>query len=483
MNAKMNDNLIQALRRTPLFAQWTEEHLECLKNGVEINLEPQQVLVTEGEPADYFYVLLEGEFRVTKNVGGVTMILNTYKPGAFFGEVPILLDLPYVATGRSLTHCRLLQLDRDLFWNMLSHCPNINREILRTMATRVQGMSMLSQQHEKLISLGTLTAGLAHELNNPSSAAQSAATQLRETLDEWNGHVRRLNVHCLDAGAQSCLSELQDRALAGEPATELLDPLRQSALETLLCARLEELKVADAWRFAPTLVESGLDVDWVNALADAMPEAAFCDALCATEAALSANALLRQLDSSAHRISELVAAMKTYTYLDQAPVQVVDLHEGIDSTLTMLSHQLRGIIVARDYDESLPCIPAHGKELNQVWTELVENVVDAIHERQAAERAAEQPVEPGQIKVRTAREGDYALVEFTDNGTGIPAEIQGRIFEPFFTTKEVGGGVGLGLDIVYRTVTMLHKGDVSVESRPGWTRFKVRLPLHTDTPE
>jgi signal transduction histidine kinase len=476
----VEDNLIKALRRTPLFAQWTDEHLACLKEGEEVILEPQQVLVTEGEPADYFYVLLEGQFRVTKNVGGVTLILNTYKPGMFFGEVPILLDLPYIATGRSITPCRLLRLNRDLFWKMLARCPAVNREILRTMALRVQGLSAISQQHEKLISLGTLSAGLAHELNNPSSAAQSAATQLQETWRLWHDHVRRLNSHCLDDRTQTRLKELQDRALNDELVMEPLDPLLQSAMETALSERLDQLNVAESWRIAPTFVEAGIDVDWLNALAAVMPPPAFCDALLATEAALSMQALIRQIESGTRRISELVAAMKTYTYLDQAPVQVIDLHEGIDSTLTLLSHQLRGIVVTRDYDEALPCVPAHGKELNQVWTEIIENAIDAIHARKKAEKAVQGYAAPGQIRIGSRLEDQYAVVEICDNGTGIPAEIQHRIFEPFFTTKEVGSGSGLGLDMVYRTVTMLHRGIIQFESQPGWTQFRVCLPLHPE---
>jgi signal transduction histidine kinase len=479
----VEDSLIEALRRTSLFAQWTDEYFKYLTSADEMIVEPMTQLVAQGEPADHFFVVLEGELRVTKNVGGVSMIMNTYKSGSFFGEVPILLDLPYVATVLALSRCWLLRMHREQFWQMLTRCPAVNREILRTMATRVQGMTALSQQHEKLISLGTLSAGLAHELNNPSAAAQSAATQLRDTLREWHTHVRRLNAYCLEPEEQSRLAELQDLALDRQENAEPLDPIVQSEQEEALTARLEAMGVVEPWRLAPAFVEAGLDVQWLGDLAAAVRPEAFCNALFATAAALSAGALIQQMDNSAHRISELVMAMKTYTYMDQAPVQVVDLRTGIDSTLTLLHHQLRSIAVIRDYDENLPCVPAHGRELNQVWTEIIENAIDSIHSRKADEPAELHDGKIGHLEIRTSREGDYALVEIADDGTGIPKELQSRIFEPFFTTKEVGGGAGLGLDIVYRTVVMLHKGDVSLDSRPGRTCFKVRLPLQPKVSE
>ena len=263
----------------------------------------------------------------------------------------------------------------------------------------------------------------------------------------------------LDAAQRAWLAGLQDRR---PPA---LDPLAQSDAEDDLSAWLEARGVEDGWRMAPTLVGAGLSLRELETLPGGLAPAALSTLLAYLEATLAATALAGEVEVSAQRISTLVKAVKDYSYMDQAPLQQVDLHEGLENTLSILGHKLRGgIVVKRAYDRTLPRVCAYGSELNQVWTNIIDNAVDAMDGR-------------GTLTISTARDGDSATVRIADSGPGMPPEVQARIFEPFYTTKGVGQGTGLGLDISFRVVVNRHHGDIGVESRPGGTRFTVRLPL------
>jgi signal transduction histidine kinase len=351
-----------------------------------------------------------------------------------------------MATARATEPSRLLSLNPGDFEGLLAHCPLAAHTILRTMAQRMQLTESVMRGQEKLAALGKLAAGLAHELNNPAAAAHRAAGQLREALG--------------------------DLLPGGEPAPATaapLDPLARSDQEEAIADWLAERGVDDSWDLAPSLVEAGLDVPNLAGLAAGTPRETLSPTLRHLAAARTVRSLLDLLEGSTGRISTLVEAIKSYSYMDQAPLQEIDVHDGLESTLIILRHLLNAIEVVRHYDPDLPRISAYGSELNQVWTNLLDNAIDALGGT-------------GRITIRTAREGERVLVEIADNGPGIPPEIQPRIFEPFFTTKGVGEGTGLGLDICYRIVVGQHGGEIAVSSQPGETRFTVRLPIqHADT--
>ncbi len=309
-----------------------------------------------------------------------------------------------------------------------------------------------------------MAAGLAHELNNPAAAGRRAAAHLRETLQVSQSSALKLT-HSLTSAQLEWLAEVERTAREQAARSAPLDAMTQSDREETLTTWLDEHEVADGWKLAATLVRAGLDTKHLDAIAEHIAADGIGTVLTWLEATLATVGLLNEVEQSTGRISELVTAIKEYTYMDQAPQQEVDVHAGLESTLTILGYKLKsGISVLRDYDRSLPRICAYGSELNQVWTNLIDNAIDAMGGQ-------------GQVSIRTSREGAYARVEIADTGPGIPPEIRSRIFEPFFTTKGVGEGSGLGLDIAYRIVVGRHHGEISVSSTPGDTRFQVRLPI------
>jgi signal transduction histidine kinase len=459
---------IAELRRVPLFAHLSDEQLECLpfvEQGEEIRVRAGERLVNEGDPPA-FYVLLEGELQVLKKVGDQEMLLLTHRPGAFFGEVPLLLGIAIVASGQAVSDARLYRLAEGPFWQMLASCPTIAQGILRTMAGRVQGLEAVAQGREKLVALGTLSAGIAHELNNPAAASRRAASQLREALLEMQSRSCKLHKQPLSPDQREFLAGVQREAMGRCSSSRApLDPLEQSDREEEWGQWLEGHGIGEGWKLAPTLVAARLDADWRENLAARLPAEALGIAVGWIEATLTIATLLDQVEQGTGRISELVKAVKAYSFMDQASQQEIDVHEGLESTLTMLGHKLKGLTVTREYDRSLPRICAYGGELNQVWTNLIDNAADAVNGQ-------------GRIAIRTARVNDHVRVEIVDNGPGIPAEIQTHLFEPFFTTKEIGKGTGLGLVTSYRIVVLRHKGDIQVASKPGETRFEVRLPIN-----
>jgi len=330
---------------------------------------------------------------------------------------------------------------------------------------KMQEIQMLAQQHEKLIALGKLAAGLAHELNNPASAARRAAEHLSKKMQA----LQSLGLQCIEQHLIPTQVEyiLQIRRDATEDTATLnnLDSLALIDLEDELTDWLKSHGVTDGWRFSPALVAGGINTLALERISEHVTTDALNDVLTWLEATLSIASVVNVLEQSTDRIFEVVKAVKAYSYMDQALLQNIDLHEGLDNTLTILAYKLksRSVIVIRQYSQNLPCIPAHGSALNQVWTNLIDNAIDAVDEG-------------GTIWVRTSSEKDYVMVEIADNGPGIPPEIQSQIFEPFFTTKDVGAGTGLGLEVAYRIVVSQHKGDIRCFSTPSDTRFQVRLP-------
>jgi signal transduction histidine kinase len=458
---------IADLRKVPLFAALSDEQLECLpfvEQGEEVRVSDGERLVNEGDPPA-FYVLLDGELQVLKKVGDQETLLLTHRPGAFFGEVPLLLGTSIVASAQAVGEARLYRLAEGPFWQMLSSCPTIARGILQTMAGRVQGLEAVAQGRERLVALGTMSAGIAHELNNPAAASRRAASQLREALLEMQSRSCQLHKQPLSPEQTEFLAALQREAMDRCSSSRLpLDPLEQSDREEEWEQWLTAHGIGDGWKLAPALVAARLDSGWREDLAARLPAAALGITIGWIEATLTVSALLDQVEQGTARISDLVKAVKAYSFRDQTSRQEIDVHEGLESTLTMLGHKLKGITVTREYDRSLPRIDAYGGELNQVWTNLIDNAADAVNGQ-------------GRIEIRTARENNHVRVEIVDNGPGIPAEVQAHLFEPFFTTKEIGKGTGLGLATSYRIVMMQHKGDIHVTSKPGETRFAVRLPI------
>ena len=460
----LSPNELKEVRVAPLFAGLADDKLSCLSSGEIVTASPGTKLAVEDERSQIFHVMLEGEIRITRNYDNQTILMRTLKgAGNYFGEIMILLDIPWLSTVRVTKPSRLFRLNEEGFWQMMTECDGVAREIFRAAATRMRNVEGYTQQREKLASLGTMAAGLAHELNNPASAARRAAMHLGETANKAQLFLCRLSRLLDSVDWQRLLNaELQ----ATEKLTKVppLNHLERSDREDALARWLDARGVAYAWDMAPTFVSAGLDSAWLDELVNKLPPPSQADALCWLEARVNLKLLTSQVDQSTGRIVELVKAIKSYTYMDQAPVQEVDIHEGIESTLTMLGHKLKNVTLLRKFDHSLPRITAYGSELNQVWTNLIDNAIDAVNGS-------------GTICLGTSLEDDQIVVEIVDNGPGIPPEVQTHMFEPFFTTKGVGSGTGLGLVISNRIVADRHGGEIEFESRPGETRFKVRLPI------
>ena len=323
----------------------------------------------------------------------------------------------------------------------------------------------VSQQHGKLISLGTMAAGLAHELNNPAAAIGRSAAEAREAFREASERAVELGSLPLTEEQRSFVAGLPEEVARRTAAS--LDPLEVSDLEDELAMWLEDRSVEEGWEISSTLAGAGLDTAWLEGLADRVPQEALGGVLGWLRATMAGDELLREIEGGSARISELVGAIKTFTHMDKAATRKVDVHAGLNSTLIMLGHKLKkgDVEVVRDYEKDLPHVCGHASELNQVWTNLLDNAIDAVDGQ-------------GRITVRTATENGRVLVEVSDDGPGIPDDVRERIFEPFYTTKDVGEGTGLGLDISYRVIVEDHKGDIRVLSEPGDTRFQVRLPVN-----
>ena len=451
------------LQKLPLFAGLSEAESNCFEQGEEISVPAGESIAKEGEAADYFHVIVEGEIRVSKMYGNQQVAMAVHKAGKFFGEVSLLLDMPYFVDAQARTPCRLLRYSKAQFWSLMRNCPSASKEILRTMAARLRGLEGFSQRREKLVSLGTMAAGLAHELNNPAAAARRAAADLLSVAGGLPFLACRLNKRQLSTDQSDAVAQIL-RDLASRPRPMPLDPLTRSDREDELLGWLEQHRIADAWKLASTLVSAGLDRSWLDTIAKHFPQEAIGDVLAWMTGTLSLQDLTQQVERSTGRIAELVNAVKAYSYEGRAPVQDVEVHEGLENTLTILSHKLKGVTLIRDYDRSLPPIPAYGNELNQVWTNLIDNAVDAVNGQ-------------GEVRISTRRDDDHLVVEIHDDGPGIPEHVREHLFEPFFTTKGVGKGTGLGLIISYRIVADRHHGEIEFESQPGHTVFTTRLPM------
>ncbi len=462
------------LRGLFLFEKLTADQLDwlCREGGVVL-AEPGPVY-TEGDPATCLYVLLSGTVVLSRRLGEDDVeVSRTSAPGVYGGAFTAYLGdrIPqiYLNSMRVTERSRFFVLDAAKFGQLMNDWFPMAVHLLEGLFFGNKNTQEAIGQRERLLALGSLSAGLTHELNNPASAAVRATAALRERVAGMRHKLGLIAAGRLDPATLTTLIALQEEAAERIAKAPVLSPLEAADREDAVSDWLDEHGVADGWDLAAVFAQAGLETDWLGQVAAAVSEASADDTALGTALrwlgyTVETELLMNEIGDSVTRISSLVGAAKQYSQLDRAPYQVVDVHDLLDSTLMMLGGKIGpDITMVKDYDRGLPPIPAYPSELNQVWTNLIDNAVDAMN--------------GAGLTVRTALDRDQLLVELGDTGAGIPAGIQDRIFEPFFTTKPVGQGTGLGLDISWRIVVNRHHGDLRVESVPGDTRFQVRLPL------
>jgi signal transduction histidine kinase len=458
-----------ALRRITIFADLSEEQLDWFASNCEdVRWASGEVVIHEGDPADVLVVLLEGELRGRRDSAGADSPVYIVHAGEVTGMLPFSRLTVFPVTIRAFGVARMAHLHKNRFPQMMERIPELTPRLVNLLADRVREVSRADQQRDKLMALGKLSAGLAHELNNPASAARRAAEGLRQCMRALRKANLKLDETALSAAQRAVLSEFEDQVIEKLTSAPPLDSLVQSDREDEMARWLEQRGIPNVSKFTAALVEANVENDALERLIGQFSVPVLHDVLTRIVAAVGAEKLTREIEATTERISELVRAVKEYSYMDQLPEQEIDIHQGIESTLTMLRFRLKkGVNVTREYDKTLPRLRAHGSELNQVWTNLIDNAIDAMGGK-------------GELRIRTSRELDRLLVEIIDNGPGIPENAKAHIFEPFFTTKGVGEGTGLGLDTVYRIVRS-HHGQITFDSKPGETCFQVRLPLQQPT--
>ena len=461
------------LRGLFLFERLSEDQLGWLVEHGQVETRAAGTpVLAEGDPATCFFVLLDGTIAMSRNVGGERVEVNrTDYRGSYFGATQAYLEADveskqkYLMTVESVTDARLFQLPADDFGRVMREWFPMAMHLLEGLFFGMQNSQQVIAQRERLLALGSLSAGLTHELNNPAAAAVRATSALRQRVAGMRHKLGMIASGPYDRGALERLIKLQEDAVEKVAKAPKLSPMEASDAEDAVGDWLEEHGVADGWDLAPTFVSAGLQVDWLENVAKVCAGDHLEGAVRWLNYTVETELLMNEIEDATTRVSTLVAAAKQYSQMDRAPFQVVDVHELLDSTLVMMARKIPpGIEVVTHYDRTLPTVPVYAAELNQVWTNLIDNALAAMGGS-------------GTLTVRTARDGDSLLVEIGDTGPGVAEEIRGRIFEPFFTTKPVGEGTGLGLDISWRIVVNKHHGDLRVESVPGDTRFQVRIPL------
>ena len=471
---KEPEDLVDTLAKMPMFERLNPEQLAWLaERGTVVHAPEDTVLFTQGEDSPGFYLLIDGEIELLLRVGDSDVpAVSSTAMGAWAGAVPgVQRQVPI--TARMPRDSVLFRVPDDVLAEMLASGFPIGQHLLVGVATGTREFDARVHERERLAALGQLSAGLAHELNNPSAAAQRAAARLVPALLGAQSSLLEMLAPERSAELRPVLEAVQQDVLERTGSMAPLSPLDRADREDALADWLRAHQVDGADAVASTLVDAGIEVPWLEQMLErtqALDTPAVLHWLRASTAIIQ---LVNTVDDTTGRISELVKAVKSYTYMDQAGQQEVDIHAGLESTLSILGHKLDTIEIERDYTSDLPKITGNGGELNQVWTNLIDNAIDALEGR--SDRAA--PNGSGRITIRTRRDGDQVVVEVADNGPGIPADVLHRVFEPFFTTKPVGDGTGLGLDIVYRIVNRNHAGTITVTSVPGNTCFRVALPI------
>ncbi len=457
------------LRTLFLFERLTDDQLRWLSDNSRIEHIDAGPVYVEGEPAECFYVLLEGEVALLRRVGPDDVeMTRTGQRGVYAGATQAYVDeatQTYTTSMRAVVQSTFLVLPAGTFATMMREWFPMAVHLLEGLFLGMRNSQAVVGQRERLVALGSLTAGLTHELNNPASAAVRATAALRERVAGMRHKLALLADGHLPSESMHELVELQEEAAeCTAKGTGELSPMETSDREDAMADWLDDHDVRGGYELAPVLVAGGLDLAWAEEASERVPAGLLEGAMRWLAYTVETENLMREIEDSVHRISGLVGAARQYSQMDRAPFQLIDIHDGIKSTLVMLSGKLKGLQVVKDFDRTLPTVPAYPGELNQVWTNIIDNA--------AAAMAGE-----GTLTIRTRLDDDCVTVDIADTGPGIPPDVVGRVFEPFFTTKPVGEGTGLGLDISWRIVVNRHRGDLRVTSQPGETVFTVRLPL------
>jgi signal transduction histidine kinase len=467
----MSDYTVADLRPVDLFDDLSDDELaEWAAIAKPYDHRAGEVLAEQGESPDGVVLLLAGTAHALLIEGGRTEPVGRQQSPTWMGAIAILTGTSLGVRMVAESDCRAALIEPEDFRRLALAQRSVHGRVMRQVAPVMSRVTAIEQNRERLASLGTMAAGLAHELNNPAAAAQRAAAQLAEAIEVVGAALGRFVESGVERSEAEVLLGLQREALAGAEGRTALDTLDAADAEDELLDGLEALGVPEAWRLAEPLAAAGVDQDWldrVNAAAGPATDAA----VGWVAATLTARGLAAELQESTRRMSDLVGAVKTYAYMDRGGVVEVDLHEGLETTLAVLGYKLKhtSIKVVRDYDRSLPKLTVRGSELNQVWTNLLDNAIDALGES-------------GTITITTRHDDSCALVDIGDDGPGIPPENRDRVFDSFFTTKDVGAGTGLGLATARRIVADRHDGSLTFDSEPGRTTFHVSLPIRQETP-
>jgi signal transduction histidine kinase len=451
--------LSELLRRIPMFAELSDDDVAAIcRSSVRMKVAPGTRFIEEGAPGEALYVVLTGAVEVIKDDNGREIVLAARGPGEVLGEMSLLEQRPRTATVRAVRDSEVLEIGADTFRQLLETNPSIATTVLRTVAARLRSTESSMMQAEKLASLGTLAAGLAHELNNPAAAIRRSSAILGETLTTLGARSAELVMLDLSSAERDHVATLEQK-ISNAITTETV-PGDEDALIELL----ESFGVADPWDIAPAFASQGWSAADLRQAADGLAPNNRNVVLGTLGARLVAAQLTSEIQRSAEAISNIVRAVKSYAYLDQAAVQLVDLKASLEDTLMILKHKLKTVTVVKNFEPDLPRLQAYAGELNQVWTNLIDNAADSMAGK-------------GTLEVGARQLGDVVEVTIADSGSGIPPEILGRIFDPFFTTKPQGVGTGIGLHIVHNIIVNRHRGTIDVNSEPGRTVFRVTLPM------
>ena len=460
----------ELLKSTPLFAGLLDEDLaQLLEASQRIKLVNGEVLFAEGSAGDKAYVIESGELEIFRESQGREVLLTVRGTGTMIGEMA-LIDFSGIRTAgaRARGVTTLVVIEKDQFEKLLSSSPAALRAVYQLLLARLKENESRMLENNKMAQLGTLTAGVAHELNNPAAAIKRSAEQLNEAIRTLVESQSQITGFELSEEQSRSLHLLAHKTEGQALETQQLNALQRADLQDEMESWLEANQVPDAWQYAGVLVDIFPSVEELEAACGQFSNEQKPVVLDYLVAIFNTNSLTNEIDTASGRVSNIVKALKSYSYLDQAPMQDVDIEKGLEDTLLILRSKLKeGIEIVRQYGEDMPHIEAYGSELNQVWTNLIDNAADAMNGK-------------GQLTLRTRLEGRWYIVDVEDNGPGIPDNVLPKLFNPFFTTKEPGQGTGLGLDISYNIVVNKHRGDIKVLSEPGKTIFQVWLPLRLE---